>query len=281
VDIEILKTFQEVAKTRHFARAAENLFVTQAAVSARVSQLENRLGVRLFTRQRNNIQLTSEGHRLAPYVETITTTWSRAITEISGDENVQLIALGCLPSISEIFLDRLLSNLHSAGSDKLLQVEQLSSASLVTRTREQSLHVGLLYEPPVSKDLTSEQIAEIELILVSSQADLSIADELHNYVYVDWGTTFGITHNKTFATPPKVITRVDTPRPAKSFIENHGGCAYLARRQVAAELANGELYLVRQAPVINRPVYVICSNAYFADGHLEEVMNILADLDHS
>ncbi len=45
MDIQLLKTFLEVKATRHFGRAAENLYLTQAAVSARIKQLETVLGV--------------------------------------------------------------------------------------------------------------------------------------------------------------------------------------------------------------------------------------------
>ena len=40
MDVKVFKTFLEVANTRHFGRAADNLFITQAAVSARIKQLE-------------------------------------------------------------------------------------------------------------------------------------------------------------------------------------------------------------------------------------------------
>ena len=53
VDTELLKTFLEVSRTRHFGRAAEALYLTQSAVSFRIRQLENQLGVNLFTRHRN------------------------------------------------------------------------------------------------------------------------------------------------------------------------------------------------------------------------------------
>ncbi len=39
MDTDLLKTFLEVSKTRHFGKAANNLFVTQAAVSARIKHL--------------------------------------------------------------------------------------------------------------------------------------------------------------------------------------------------------------------------------------------------
>ena len=69
MDTELLKTFLEVRKTRHFGRAAQNLYITQAAVSARIKQLEESLGATLFIRKRNNIQLSSEGERLVPHAQ--------------------------------------------------------------------------------------------------------------------------------------------------------------------------------------------------------------------
>ena len=71
MDTELLKTFLEVSRTRHFGRAAEALYLTQSAVSFRIRQLENQLGVNLFTRHRNNIRLTTAGEKLLPYAETL------------------------------------------------------------------------------------------------------------------------------------------------------------------------------------------------------------------
>jgi DNA-binding transcriptional LysR family regulator len=71
VDTELLRTFLEVQKTRHFGKAAEQLFLTQSAVSFRIRQLEQQLGVVLFHRHRNNIQLTSAGEQLVNPAEQI------------------------------------------------------------------------------------------------------------------------------------------------------------------------------------------------------------------
>lgn len=48
MDTELLKTFLEVSRTRHFGRAAESLYLTQSAVSFRIRQLENQLGCEPF-----------------------------------------------------------------------------------------------------------------------------------------------------------------------------------------------------------------------------------------
>jgi hypothetical protein len=48
MDIRFLVTFMEVAQTRHFGKAAENLYLTQSAVSARIKQLEEYFNAALF-----------------------------------------------------------------------------------------------------------------------------------------------------------------------------------------------------------------------------------------
>ncbi len=64
MDTDLIKTLLEVSRTRHFVKVAENLHVTQAAVSARIRQLEEHLGASLFIRASINIQLTAAGERL-------------------------------------------------------------------------------------------------------------------------------------------------------------------------------------------------------------------------
>ena len=82
MDSELLKTFLEVSRTRHFGKAAETLYLTQSAVSFRIRQLETQVGADLFTRHRNNIQLTEAGERLVPYAEKLMETWLLAKKEV-------------------------------------------------------------------------------------------------------------------------------------------------------------------------------------------------------
>ncbi|MCB5161814.1 LysR family transcriptional regulator [Marinomonas algarum] len=66
IDIAELLTFIKVAETASFSEAAVQLFVTQPAVSKRISALEGNLGVRLFDRIGRQVQLTEAGVRLLP-----------------------------------------------------------------------------------------------------------------------------------------------------------------------------------------------------------------------
>ena len=73
--LDLLKTFEAVARHLSFTKAAAELFVTQSAVSRQVRQLEEQLGVRLFERRTRAVVLTEAGYRyhteLGPLLEQI------------------------------------------------------------------------------------------------------------------------------------------------------------------------------------------------------------------
>lgn len=66
MDVRFISTFLDVAQTRHFGKASENLYLTQSAVTARIMLLEEYFNTSLFIRNRNSIQLTSAGEKLIP-----------------------------------------------------------------------------------------------------------------------------------------------------------------------------------------------------------------------
>ena len=66
-----LRTFRTVAKTLHFTRAAEELNLSQPAVSHQIKSLEDELGEKLFVRGRNGISLTPAGEIMLDHAEKI------------------------------------------------------------------------------------------------------------------------------------------------------------------------------------------------------------------
>jgi len=285
MDTELLRTFLEVRQTRHFARAAANLYVTQAAVSARINQLEELVGARLFTRDRNNIQLTVAGAQLVPYAESMLATWSRALLETAfREKNRSLVALGCLPSLREIYLDNWLLQLLTEHSDWLLQLESLSTLEIVAHLREGEIAAGLLYEPPRAADLWIEELTSFELLLVSATKGTTLAAPLPGYVYVDWGSSFAASHNQQLAGIAVAQLKLDSPVLTRRLLLHHGGSAYLAEPLVAAELQAQTLHLVADAPRFSRTVYLIGRENSREDATIaafRQALNELVDLNSS
>lgn len=87
MEILNLQTFISVSDARSFSRASEQLFITQPAVSKRISALEQELGVLLFDRIGKKVQLTEAGKALLPSAKKILAELEesrRAISNLSG-----------------------------------------------------------------------------------------------------------------------------------------------------------------------------------------------------
>ena len=68
VRLELYRVFHEVARMGNISAAAQNLFISQSAVSQSIKQLEEQLQVRLFSRSTKGVYLTSEGKLLQEYI---------------------------------------------------------------------------------------------------------------------------------------------------------------------------------------------------------------------
>lgn len=261
MDIGILKTFLEVYRTRHFGQAAENLFLTQSAVSARIRLLEQTVGVPIFTRNRNNIELTPAGQKLLKHAESILTAWNRARQEIAIEDSSQIpLAVGGVPSMWDILLQNWLNNLLTENQLLSVHAEVHGSEVLIKRLLDGLLDVGFMFESIQMPELFVEEVRPISLLMVSSRKGITASEAVgENYVLVDWGTSFSITHVQHFPeiAPPKL--HVQLGRLAKSFLLNCGGSAYLAETMVQDEMEKEKLFVVEDAPIIKRTAYAVYS----------------------
>ncbi len=97
---ESLRVFAACAERGSFTAAAEELGLTQAAVSQRIAQLEERLGTALFVR-RPRLKLTKTGARLAPRVALGFTAIERALQEL---RNPRLLSLTTTATFATLWL---------------------------------------------------------------------------------------------------------------------------------------------------------------------------------
>ncbi|MCS3903614.1 DNA-binding transcriptional LysR family regulator [Methylohalomonas lacus] len=276
MDVELLRTFIEVQQTRHFGRAAENLFITQSAVSARIRQLEDELGVRLFMRDRNNIQLTTAGQKLLRHAEAIIANWNRARLDVAvGDDSGQHITMAALPNLWAILIPDWLQWVQRQHGDVAISADALGPESILRRVLDRSLDFGLLFEPPRLPELTVTESCRFRLLLVSSQpqAPLEQALGLH-YIYVDWGGDFAHQHAQLFPDAPAPGLRLGLGAAALELLASGAGAAYLAEPQVQPWVEAGRLFPVPQAPVIERQVYAV----YRQDTDRREIIETLSDL---
>ena len=92
-----LHTFLITAQCCNFTRAAEQLHITQGAVSRQIAGLESHLGYPLFLRQARGLSLTAEGLEWLPRVQQVFEMINGAVDEIGGQKrNLRLKAPTCV-----------------------------------------------------------------------------------------------------------------------------------------------------------------------------------------
>lgn len=259
MDIALLKTFLEVAGRRHFGKAAETLCITQSAVSARIKLLESQLGLRLFVRQRKDIQLTPAGNRLLRHAETIVRGWERARHDIALEpEFSTTLAVGATLDLWHILLRDRVSEMHRALPATALQIETHPGETLVHRLTNHILDLALMFEPPLMPGLEMEQLMEVPLVLVASREGLGVTQAMsQGYILVDWGSVFALRHAELFADVPASAIKVNAGMLALDILQTMGGSAYLNQRMVQTQLDEGRLFLVEGAPVISRFAFAV------------------------
>lgn len=270
MDTELLKTFLEVEKTRHFGQAGENLYLTQAAVSARVRQLENLLGNPLFNRHRNNISLTPAGERLKPHAQSILTAWNRALQEslLGADQSIQL-AVGATPNLWDCAMQAYLHSIYQQLPSLSLRAEALSREQLCQQLLSRTLDIGFLFDPPKTEELNVSEFLDIELVLVSSYKDVEYTDTFdNNYVQVDWGTAFNILHANLVDKPVSPALHTTTGRIALDFILENGGSSYLPASIADPYVESGKLFHIPDSPTVTRTVF----SAFLASSEKQEII---------
>lgn len=275
MDIGLLKTFLELSRTRHFGRTAENLFLTQSAVSARIRLLEETLCVQLFARDRNNIHLTPAGSRFVKYAESIVNTWNRARQETALDqEHKTLLTIGGTYSLWDIVIQEWVHRIYKQQPQIALHAEENSVDSLGRKLGDGLIDIGFAFEMPDVAGFTPHKMGIVKLVMVASREGLQVKQAVSekDYVMVDWGAMFAATHAKYFPEMAPSVIRFGLGRMALAFLLSCGGIAYLAEPMVQESTGSRRLFIVEDAPVIERAFYAYYSPFNERHGLIEEML---------
>jgi DNA-binding transcriptional LysR family regulator len=275
MDTELLKTFLEVEKMRHFGRAADNLCLTHAAVSARIRQLEGLIGSPLFTRHRNNVGLTAAGERLKPHAHTILDTWCRAMQEsaLAADDGGGPLAIGGTPNLWDALLEKCLHRLRSSYPAVALCAEMHGSEYLTARLLGRQLDLAVLFEPPKLEGVVRHRLRELAFVLVATapgrERESAVSED---YVQISWSPGFDLQHTTLFRGRHRPALFTSSGRIALDYVLLHGGALFLPETVARPLLAGRRLHRVPDAPEIRQAVYV----SYLKDSPREPLLQELA-----
>ncbi|ACS87533.1 HTH-type transcriptional regulator HdfR [Musicola paradisiaca] len=252
MDTDLLKTFLEVSKTRHFGRAAESLYLTQSAVSFRIRQLENQLGANLFTRHRNNIQLTPAGERLLPYAESLIDTWQIAKREVARSQQHSQLSIGATASLWEAFLTSWLNALYQQRPLLQLEARIALRQTLVKQLHERQLDLLITTEPPKMDELGSQLLGSFSLSLFTTRHNEKI--ENAPYIKLEWGADFHQQESRWLSGGQTSILTTTSAQLARQLLATIGGCAFLPSHW---EQKYSDLKPLEDFELLERPFYAV------------------------
>ena len=185
-----LRCFAAIKKYRSFSEAAENLYISQSALSKQLKSLEDELGVTLVERSHSVIKLTPIGERLAVYVQTILDEYDRMVLEakdyIKSEKKKLRIASFCEMSQYGI-TDLMVSFEHDIANFYIesKECDHLQMFDLLSN-RQTDIIIGYRELWPDEPDYFSVPLKKDDLVLVVHESHplaktdkISLADLQH------------------------------------------------------------------------------------------------------
>ncbi|TYC48583.1 LysR family transcriptional regulator [Rhodobacterales bacterium] len=161
---EQLRTFLAVARMGGVRRAAEQMNISQPAVSARISSLEAYLGTELFSRVSTGVILTRKGVLLRQHAEQIMATVERIKGDVMAEDSVSsLLRLGVAETVAQTWLPDFLRKLHRSFPKINIEVSVDISLHLREMLLDRSLDLTILMGPVSDYSADNLELPPFEL----------------------------------------------------------------------------------------------------------------------
>lgn len=255
MDVRFLATFLEVANTRHFGKAADNLFLTQSAVSARIKQLEEYFNTPLFTRHRNSIQLTAAGEKLVPFAQAMSQTLNDARQALK-DSDIQHLVVAGTPNSWVLFLDRQLPELAESFAALSLGAEELSNEQLARQLHERTVDLAFSTQPVKSDEVVCTAIARWPMALCAKSPDVLNQTQLP-FTQLDWGTGLSEALDKCTPANRHVVLKTASLRAALAASERHCSAVWLPLTEDDSGEWQQQLRPIKDAPDLYLTLYLM------------------------
>jgi DNA-binding transcriptional LysR family regulator len=271
IQLAYLEAFAEVDRAGSITAAAERLFVSQPAVTARIQALERALGCSLFVRGRSGSRLTEAGRALLPHAHRALTAIEvgrRAVADVVEGGGGRL-TIGAAPAVSTYVLPAALHRFQEGHPRVQLSVRSGHSEEVLGMVLREEVEVGLM-RPIQHAEVISSPLYEDELVLVVPRGhDFAARGEIRmgqmateHLILFDRTSSYHELTSSIFrqaGIAPRGYLEVDNIDAAKRMVEQRLGIALLPLTSVRAEIGVGRLAPVTvtdMAPV--RRVIVVC-----------------------
>ncbi len=283
-----LQVFHTVARLLSFTKAAENLHMTQPAVTFQIRQLEEHFNTRLFDRTHNRISLTEAGKKVYEYSDKILSLYGEMdnkVRELTGDVS-GILLIGASTTIAEYVLPSLLGEFKLKFPSVNMRLSVSNSLGVVHMVENNEIDVGIVESPIHNKNLAVEVCWYDNLLFIcppshklANRKSIPVAmlKELP-YICREEGSgtrEFICAHleeSNISMQEMNISMEVGSPEAIKSAVEAGLGISIVSAATVAKEVKLGTLAAVPLDPPLERPFSIVYQRQKFRIRVMDEFM---------
>ena len=255
-----LKVFNTVAKRLNFTKAANELHITQPAVTKHIKEIELNLNIKLFERNGTKIKLTKAGEILLKYTEEIFSVYQNMEFEIGQLQEKQkgTLRLGASTTIAQYVLPPILAEFRKRFPEIQLSLVIQNSEKIEELLSNHKIDVGLIEAKIKNRTFHYFPFIKDEIVLVSRQnhpisSKISIKiDDLKNIPLIFREPGSGTLETIDLALKAKNIKlnelnteiQLGSTESIKSYLLHSDALAFLSIQSIIQELKNNTLTVI-------------------------------------
>jgi DNA-binding transcriptional LysR family regulator len=249
-----LEVFYAVARHLNFSRAAEELYISQPAVSKHVKDLEKDLGVDLFRRNGRRVELTDAGRLVYDYAGhalVLTEGLRRALADLHGPGRGYL-RLAATYALATYVVPRMLASFQTRFPDVELSLQVASKGVAIRQVLQHQADLGIIDCQAIPTDVQWQRFARVPVVLLASPNGHLPAGGIVDLVELSQETIIAEEKGsdtrealerelERLRVRPARILEIGNLEAIKRAVSAGLGVAFLPKICVAAELGRGDL----------------------------------------
>lgn len=267
MNLRFIEAFVWVARLRSFTAAAEKLYTTQAAISARIATLEDDFGVKLFERDKRTVALTHSGEELLKYAEQQLGISARMMEAVSDRaSHGGFVSVGAIETVVYTWLPEMLTLLRHEFPKVRVEIHSYMTADLHEELLKGNIDIALTAETLANPAIQNSSICGFQMGWITARASTQDTNVTHtellsrlpiltflrdSLVYRDVVAKLG----------PYCVARINpisSIAAMVSLVRTGYGVATLPLAAIAPALHSGELVALEEVPELAPTPVVAC-----------------------
>ena len=155
-----LKAFLVLARTLNYANAANELCLSQSALSLSIKTLEEELGGKLFKRNTRRVEITTEGQSLIPYAKKLLANWEDMEKDVKQrfKLNRGTLNIASMPFATHAVLPEVMHDFAQQHPNISFSIHDITNEKIIEKVQEGIFEIGICFEPKANDQLIFQPI---------------------------------------------------------------------------------------------------------------------------